>query len=178
MRIKQHILSLTIILVILFIFFIGVTNRLINSYVNDSSIFKKRHENVIVIPRESVETFLQKPEDNALIPEDPAQYNIQVITDRDLYLRQARWDVNMWNDNMRNALLHSKSAGPMAEGNRVPAGREKTPKELKERLSRINRQIKELEKTERRSSRKQVEEMRLQSLYILKSSLTVLNDFY
>ena len=175
MQIKQHILSLTIILVILFVFLIGVTNRLISSYVNDSSIFEKRHKNVVAIPQEPVKTFLQEPKDNTLISEDPAQYNIQVLTDRDLYLNQAQWDVNIWDVNMKKALLHSKAAGHM-ERNRMLEGGKKIPKELKERLSRINRQIKEQEKTGRSSSGNQVEEMRLQSLYILKSSLTVLEE--
>ena len=177
MRIKRHILSLTIILVILFILFIGVANRLISSYVNDSSIFKKKYENVAALPRGPAETFLQKPEDNALIPQDPAQYNIQVFADRDLRLSEAQWGADIWDTYMKNALRNSKSAGPMGE-DRILAEGEKTPKELKERLSRINRQIKELEKTGRENSRNQVEEIKLQSLYILKSSLTALNDFY
>ena len=177
MQNKQHILSLAITLVILFIFFIGLTNTLINSYVSDPGIFKGRRENVIAIPQETVKTVSQEPKNNTLISEDPARYNIQVFTDRDLRLSQAQWDVNM-----RTALLHSRTAGPME-------GEKKTPKELKERLGRINRQIKDLEKIDRKSPGDQAEEMKLRSLYILKSSLTVLgeqtgekipekNDFY
>lgn len=169
MQTKQHILSLTIILFILLIVLIGVTNRLISSYVNNPGIFQNRHENVIVIPPEPVKTFLQGPKNNTLISEDPARYNIQLLTDRDLRLSRAQWDVDIWDVNMKKALLHSNAAGHMGRG-------EKTPKELKERLSRINRQIKGLEKTGRKSPGDQAEEMKLQSLYILKSSLTVLEE--
>ncbi|HBO97010.1 MAG TPA: hypothetical protein DE315_05900 [Candidatus Omnitrophica bacterium] len=169
MQNKQHILSLAITLVILFIFFIGLTNTLINSYVSDLGIFKGRRENVIAIPQETVKTVSQEPKNNTLISEDPARYNIQVFTDRDLRLSQAQWDVGIWDVNMKKALLHSNAAGHMDRGG-------KTPKELKERLGRINRQIKDLEKTDRKSTGNQTEEMKLQSLYILKSSLTVLGE--
>ena len=161
---KRDILILTVTLIILFMFFIGLTNTLINSYVNDPSIFKERYENIAAIPLEPVKTILQEPEDNILISENPAQYNIQVLTDKDLALSQAQWDVNM-----KTALLNSKTAEPVAGG-------KKTPKELKERLSRINREIKDLEKRDRNASGNQAEEMKLQSLYILKSSLTVLGE--
>jgi hypothetical protein len=169
MQNKQHILNLTIILLILLIVLIGVTNRLISSYVNDLDIFKNRHENVTAIPQEPVKTFLQGPKNNTLISEDPAQYNIQVLTDRDLYLSQAQWDVDIWDVNMKKALLHSNAAGHMERG-------KKTPKELKERLSRINRQINDLKKIDRKSPGNQTDELELQSLYILKSSLTVLEE--
>lgn len=161
---KHPILSLTITLVILFIFFIGLTNTLINSYVNDPGIFKERHENIAVIPLEPAKTLLQESKDNILVSGDPAQYNIQVITNKDLSLSQAQWDVNM-----RTALLHSEAGGRME-------GEKKTPKELKERLNRIDRQINDLEKIDRKGSGNQAEEMKLQSLYILKSSLTVLEE--
>lgn len=166
MQSKQHILSLAITLVILFIFFIGLTNTLINSYLNDPGIFKKQRENVVAIPKEAVKTFLQEPKNNTLISEDPARYNIEVITDKDLRLSQAQGDVDIWHVNITKALLHSHAAGHMERG-------EKTPKELKERLSRINRQIKDLEKIDRMSPGNQAEEMKLRSFYILKSSLTV-----
>ena len=169
MRTKQHILSLTIILLILLIVLIGVTNKLINSYVNNPGIFQNRHENVIAIPQEPVKAFLQGPKNNTLISEDPARYNIQVLTDRDLRLSRAQWDVDIWDVNMKKALLHSNAAGHMERG-------EKTPKELKERLSRINRQIKGMEKIDRKSPGNQAEEMKLRSLYILKSSLTLLEE--
>lgn len=169
MQTKQHILSLTITLVILFIFFIGLTTALINSYVNDPNIFKERHENIAAIPREPVKTISQEPKDNILISEDPARYNIQVLTDRDLRLSQAQWDVDIWDVNMKKALLHSNAAGHMER-------EEKTPKELKERSGRINRQIKDLEKIDRKSPGDQTEEMKLRSLYILRSSLTVLEE--
>lgn len=169
MRIKQHILSLIIILLIFLIALIGVTNRLISSYVNNPGIFKNRHETVIAIPQEPVKTFLQGPKNNTLISEDPARYNIQVFTDRDLRLSQAQWDVDIWDVNMKEALLHSNAAGHLGRGG-------KTPKELKERLGRINRQIKDLEKIDRKGPGNQTEEMKLQSLYILKSSLTVLEE--
>ena len=164
MQNKHPLLSLAITLVILFIFFIGLTNTLITSYVNDPGIFKERHENIAAIPLEPVKALLREPKDNILVSEDPAQYNIQVLTDKNLSLSQAQWDVNM-----KTALLHSKTAGPMEGG-------EKTPKELKERLNRINRQIKDLEKIDRKGPGNQSEEMKLQSLYILKSSLTVLEE--
>jgi hypothetical protein len=164
MQNKNPLLSLAITLVVLFIFFIGLTNTLITSYVNDPGIFKKRHENIAAIPLGPVKTLLKEPKDNILISEDPARYNIQVLTDKDLSLSQAQWDVNM-----RTALLHSKTARPVE-------GRKKSPKELKERLDRINRQIKDLEKTGPEGSGNQTEEMKLQSLYILKSSLTILEE--
>lgn len=169
MQTKQHILSLTIILLILLIVLIGVTNRLISSYVNDPGIFKNRDENAIAIPKETVKTVLQEPKNNTLISEDPARYNIQVFTDRDLRLSRAQWDVDIWDVNMKKALLHSNAAGHMELG-------KKTLKELKERLSRINRQIRDLEKTGRKSPGNQAEEMKLRSLYILKSSLTVFGE--
>ncbi|MBI5024657.1 MAG: hypothetical protein HZC18_06640 [Candidatus Omnitrophica bacterium] len=169
MQIKQHILSLTIILVILFVFLIGMTNRLISSYVNDPGILKNRPGNVIAIPKETVKTVLREPKNNPLISEDPARYNIQVLTDRDLHLNRAQWDVDMWDVNMKKTLLHSNAAGHMER-------RGETPKELKERLSRINRQIKDLEKIDRKSPGNQTEEMKLQSLYVLKSSLTVFEE--
>ena len=182
MQNKQHILSLAITLVILFIFFIGLTNTLINSYVSDPGIFKEKREDVAAIPRKPAKTLLQEPKNNTLISEDPARYNIQVFTDGDLRLSQVQWDVDIWDVNMKKALLHSNAARHMDRGG-------KTPKELKERLGRINRQIKDLEKTGRESPGNQAEEMKLRSLYILKSSLTVLeeaagkkipekNDFY
>ena len=164
MQNKQHILSLAITLVILFVFFIGLTNTLINSYVNDPGILKEKREDVAAIPPEPVKILSQEPTDKILISEDPAQYNIQVLTGKDLPLSQMQWDVNI-----RTALLHSKTAGPMEGG-------KKTSKELKERSNRINRQIKDLEKIDRKNSDDQAEEMKLQSLYILKSSLTVLEE--
>lgn len=164
MQNKNPLLSLAITLVILFIFFIGLTNTLITSYVSDPGIFKERHENIAAIPPGPVKTLLQETKDNILISEDPARYNIQVLTDTDLSLSQAQWDANM-----RTALLHSEAAG-------YRKGGEKTPKEIKERLNRINKQIKDLEKTGPEGSGNQAEEMKLQSLYILKSSLTVLEE--
>ena len=169
MQNKQHVLSLTITLVILFIFSIGLTNTLINSYVSDPGIFKEKREDVAAIPRKPAKTLLQEPQNNTLISEDPARYNIQVFTDGDLRLSQVQWDVDIWDVNMKKALLHSNAARHMDRGG-------KTPKELKERLGRINRQIKELEKTDRKSPGHQTEKIKLQSLYILKSSLTVLEE--
>ena len=174
MQIKQHILSLTIILVVIFIFLIGVTNRLISSYVNGSGILETRRENAVAVSRGPVETLSQRSKNNTLISEDPARYNIQLLTDRDLRLSQAQGDNDIWNVNIKKALLHLKAAGH--EKRRMLEGGKKTPKEFKERLIRINRQIKEQEKTGRRSSGDQVEAMRLRSLYILRSSLTVLEE--
>ncbi len=164
MQTKKNIFILTITLVILFLFFIGLTNTLINSYVNDPGIFKERHEDIAIIPAEPAKPILQKHKDVLLISEDPAKYSIQVLTDNDLSLSQTQWDVHV-----RTALLHSKTA-------ELTAGDEKTPKELKEKLNRINRQIKDLEKTDQKSPDDQSAKMKLQSLYILKSSLTVLDE--
>ena len=169
MHTKQHILSLTIILLILLIVLIAVINKLISSYVNNPGIFKNRHENVIAIPQEPVKAFLQRPKNNTLISEDPARYNIEVITDRDLRLSEAQWDVDIWDVHMKKALLHAHAAEHLER-------EKKTPKELKERLSRMNRQIKDLEKIGRKSPGNQTEEMKVQSLYILKSSLTILEE--
>ncbi len=164
MRDRKDILILTITLVILFMFFIGLTNTLINSYVNDPSTFQERREDIAASPREPVKAFLQKPEDNVLIPADPAQYSIEVITDKELSLSQDQWDANI-----KTVLLHLKTSLPME-------GKGKTPKELKERLNRINRQIKDLERINRKGSGGQTDEIKLQSLYILKSSLIALEE--
>ena len=164
MRNKQHIWSLPIALIVLFIVFIGLTNWLISSYVNDPVIFKERHEHIAAIPLELDKPLLQKPTDDLLTPEDPTEYNIQVFRDKALSISQAQWDINM-----KTALLYSPTTVYKEDG-------KKTPRELKERLSRINRQIKDLEKKRQEDPGDQTEEMRLQSLYILKSSLTVLDQ--
>ncbi|GEM_PF-4754284 len=167
MRIKQYILNLAIILVILAIVLISVMNRLISSYPSDSNILGKQHKNVAAPPPEAVNTFAQEPKDSALRPEDPEQYNIQVITDEDLRSRVAQGNSVIWDGYVKNALLHSRKSEHLEK-------KKKTPKELKEQLTRINRQIKDMERKSRKSSKDQTEEMKLRSLYILKSSLTVL----
>ncbi len=162
-------LTLYALCVIIFIALTVPINRSINSSVGTQLSLNKKRGN-----RDSNSTPLEKtfpkmpPKQHSLAAEDPARYGILVKSDDRLPHNQAQWDLNM-----RKALAEPKGFG--GKNMKLPFEKiEKAPKEFQKQLQRIEERIKAFEKLKRNNPDDQDVEKKLQTLYMLKATLTAL----
>ena len=105
-----------------------------------------------------------------LISANPAKYGIVVQTEETMPRNQLQWDLYT-----EKILVKSKALDRMDE-KKVFAGIKKTPRELKKRMNEINDQIKMYEKIKRNNPADPDAENKLDSLYMLKATLTALES--
>jgi len=154
---KRYIYALTAVA-----FFIVVSihvNRLINSSLKDKTVEQEGSEDKSVLAP-SVK----------LHPEDPSKYGIVVKKEDHIPGNQASWDAVMKKSfSQADVFNRMKDGAAFAEV-------KKSSKQIQEKLQRLNDRIKGCEKIKRANPGDTEIENRLQSLYRLKSTLTLLQD--
>ena len=155
-------------LLVIFILLLVITsriNRLINSKIAQPPASETGvKENANFAP--DVSTIPNNP----LTPDDPAKYGIVVQKQEDLPRNQTQWDLHM-----KKVLVQSKALESM-EGKKAFDGVKKTPQEFQQRVQLIDERIKNYEKMVQDDPSNESAQEKLQTLYMLKSTLTVMQD--
>ena len=152
----------------LFLFSIIVMNRFIRSALKMSlSDVSKTDESQN--QNQTAEVFVEKNSKYHLVADDPDKYNIKSQGEQDIPLTQAQWEYRM-----RQGLKQSRAdnANPALS----LAGIEKTPEEIEGRINELNAQIKAYEAAALNNPGDRNAQEKLQTLYMLKATLTVLKD--
>jgi len=146
--------------VILFVIVSIPINRLIRSSFKEMVTNEEKNKNTGAMPAPVVR----------LNPEDPSKYGIVVKKEDRIPQDQSDWDTTV-----KKSFAQSKVLNRIKE-DRAFDEVKKTPKELQRKLQRLDDRIKKFEKITKDNPADEDAEIRLQTLYMLKSTLTLLED--
>ena len=162
----------TIILLSIFIFLLIFTsriNQIINSVIGGESVAKKTvegEENFEADPPGSpIDSNHVK---NPLTPDAPARYGIFVQKQENLPHNQ-----NQWEQHMKKVLVKSGALNSLEEQKAFDSV-QKSPEEYKKRIQIIDERIRNYEKIVQNNPSDEEAQGKLQTLYMLKSTLTVM----
>ena len=147
-------------------------NRLIVSSIGHSLPSKIEADETNSSPSslQSAKTIARTITKRPLIPTSPAKYGIVDQTEETMPRNQLQWDLYT-----EKVLVKSKALDRMDE-KKAFAGIKKTSREFKKRMNEINDQIKMYEKIKRNNPADPDAENKLESLYMLKATLTALES--
>ena len=113
---------------------------------------------------------LDQPLPEGLVPDQPEDFNITFENEQNLVRTQMQWDFEL--KRARDQAGHLRTSDPQERFVHV----RKSPEEYASQLKLLDTQIKELEEKKRKSARNQVLRDRLQTLYMLRATLTIFKD--
>ena len=137
------------------------------SFLVNRSVGSSLKDKIVHSSQEKAEPLAPSTKLNA---EDPGRYGIVARKEERIPQTQGDWDAVV-----KKSFSHSEKLRHIKD-NDVFAGIKKTPVEIEEKLRNLNDRIKKYEKIKRENPGDQETEERHQSLYMLKSTLTFLQD--
>jgi len=114
------------------------------------------------------EVFIEENSEYHLAPDDPAKYNIKFQGEYDIPLTEKQWEDRM-RQSLRQSSLNDKHPEQLLEGVK------KTPEQIDAQIADLQAKIKEYEAIALSTGDEKAKE-KLQTLYMLKATLTVLKD--
>lgn len=148
------------------LFFLSIfANRFIRSSLQFAATDKKQDRKGKGVPKE---VFIEENSKYHPVPDDPADFNIP-LQDQGVPLTEQQWEYRM-----REGVRSARGSAQSPE--RSLTGVVRKPAEIDKKIAEIKTQIKEYEAAALNNPNDQAAQEKLQTLYMIKATLTVLKD--